>query len=93
MKTKKNMNMSEMMNFDRDVVNYINDNLEYIKQNAESKETDLALESLEHYNETVEAYNEVDEYLSTEQKERFLGVAKRLFDQGFVEHAGSLFDN
>ena len=91
MKTKENMNMSEMMNYDREVVNYINDNFRYIKENAEANENnDLANEALNHYNLTVEGYNQEDEFLSDEQKERFYFVAKRLFEQGFVEHAGVL---
>lgn len=91
MKHQEEMSMSELMNFDREVVNYINDNLQFIKENAEAcGNKDLASESLEHYNMTVEACNEEESYLSNEQKERFLFVAKRLFEQGFVEHAGIL---
>ena len=94
MKHQEEMNMSDLMNFDKEVVNYINDNLQYIKENAEACENkDLASESLEHYNTSVEAFSEEESYLSREQKERFLFVAKRLFDQGFVEHAGTLTDN
>lgn len=93
MKTNKNMTMTEMMNFDRDVVNYINDNLEYIKIDAEACENkDLAAEALEHYNNTVEGYGDSDSYLSEEQKERFYEVAKRGFEQGFVEHSGIIND-
>ena len=91
MKHQEEMNMSELMNFDREVVNFINDNLQFIKENAEACENkDLATQSLEHYNLIVEAGNEEESYLSDEQKERFFFVAKRLFEQGFVEHAGSL---
>ena len=91
MKHNKEMNMGELMNFDRDVVNYINDNLALIKENAEACENDdLAAESLEYYNSTVEAFGEIEEYLSKAQKERFLFIAERLFRQGFVEHAGIL---
>ena len=94
MKHQKEMNMSELMNFDREVVNYINDNFQFIKENAESCENkDLAAVSLEHYNTTVQAFNEEESYLSDEQKERFLFVAKRLFEQGFFEHAGTLLSN
>lgn len=79
------------MNFNQDVVNYINDNLEFIKAEADSDaHSDLAKVSLNYYNRETEAFNEEDEYLSVEQKELFLATAKRLFDQGFVEHAGSL---
>jgi hypothetical protein len=93
MNTKTNMTMSEMMNFDKEVVNYINDNLQYIKENAAACENDdLAKESLEHYNESTEAAGDTEQYLSTEQKERFYEVAKRLFQQGFVEHSGILND-
>jgi len=93
MKRIEEMNMAEIINFDRDVVNYINDNLEYINENAEaSNNDDLAAEALEHYNMTVDAFNETDSYLSDEQKERFYFVAKRLFENGFVEHAGLLKD-
>ena len=93
MKTATNLTMSEMMNFDREVVNYINDNLQYIKENAAASENDdLAKESIDHYNESVEAAGDTDEYLSQEQKERFYEVAKRLFQQGFVEHSGMLND-
>jgi len=91
MKHQEEMNMSELMNFDREVVNYVNDNLQFIKENAEACENkDLAAQALEHYNMTVEACSEEESYLSNEQKERFLFIAKRLFEQGFVEHAGSL---
>ena len=90
MKHNKSMNMSEMMNFDRGVVNYINDNYQFIKENAEAcGNTDLAKEALEHYNMTVDAFNEIESYLSKEQKDRFYEVAKRLFKQGYVEHAGN----
>ena len=86
--TQKQMNMSELINFDREVVNYINDNLQFITDNARACENkDLAAEALEHYNMTV---SEEESYLSVEQNERFLFVAKRLFSQGFVEHSGSL---
>jgi len=93
MKTQVNMSMSEMMNFDREVVNYINDNLEYIKENAITNDSDLAKEALNHYNLTVEAFNDEESFLSEEQEERFYNVAKRLFNQGFVEHAGTLLNN
>jgi hypothetical protein len=91
MKNQENMTMSDMMNFDREVVNYINDNLQYIKENAENNNNnDLANEALDHYDATVEGYNDEESYLSSEQRERFLEVAKRLFENGYVEHAGGL---
>lgn len=93
MKTKENMSMSEMMNFDKEVVNFINDNLEYIRENAFNTDNeDLAAASLDHYNMIVEACNETENYLSEEQKERFYHIAKRLLNNGYVEHAGSLND-
>jgi len=81
MKYKENLSMSDMMNFDRDVVNYINDNREWIKS---------ADEAIEHYEHSVQASGEEDDRLSDEQRERFINVAKRLFENGFVEHAGTL---
>lgn len=79
------------MNFNQDVVNYINENISFIKEEADTETpSDLAAASLNYYNRETEAFNEEDEYLSVEQKELFLATAKRLFDQGFVEHAGSL---
>lgn len=102
MKTIINMTMSEMMNFDRDVINYINDNLQYIKENADATMSNgfmkpdytynqlLASEALEHYCDSVEASNDEESYLSEEQTKRFFEVAKRLFDEGFVEHSGIL---
>ena len=91
MKTKENMTQSEIMNFNSEVVNFINDNLEFIKENAQNLgQKDLAKQSLEHYNAIVEAGSEYEAYLSDEQKEQFLYVANRLFDQGYVEYAGFL---
>jgi ABC-type transporter lipoprotein component MlaA len=91
MKRQEEMNMSELMNFNREVVNYINDNLQFIKENAEAVENkDLASESLNHYKTTVEAYNEEESYLSKEQEEQFLCVARELFINSFYPHAGSL---
>lgn len=80
-----------MMNFNQEVVNYINENLSFIKEEADTDVPDeLAKASLDHYNRATEAFNQEDECLSDEQKELFLSTAKRLFSQGFVEHAGSL---
>lgn len=83
--------MSEMDNFNKAIVGYINDNLPWIKELAETTDADaMAKASLDHYNATIEAAGQDDEALSDEQKEQFLSTAKRLFEQGFVEHAGSL---
>lgn len=91
MKTKANMNMSERDNFYRDVVNYINDNLAFIKEGIKSTDPAvLAQASLDHYNHYVEASGNEDDALSDEQIVEFLAIAKRLFTQGYVEHAGSL---
>lgn len=75
--------MTDMMNFDREVVNFINDNREWIKS---------AEEAIEHYDHMIEASGDEESRLSEEQRERFINVAKRLFDQGFVEHAGVKID-
>jgi hypothetical protein len=83
MKYKEHLSMSDMMNFDRDVVNYINDNREWIKS---------AEEAINHYEHTIEASGYEESRLSEEQRERFINVAKRLFDQGYVEHAGVKID-
>lgn len=91
MKTQTNLTMADIMNFNQEVVNYINDNLSFIKDEADTDNpSDLAKAALNYYNRETEAFNEEDEYLSDEQKELFLTTAKRLFDQGFVEHAGGL---
>lgn len=83
--------MSDIMNFNRDVVNYINDNLKYIKQEVGSEDpAELAEACLDHYDRTVDAFNDVESFLSDEQKKLFLATAKRLFEQGYVEHAGGL---
>lgn len=85
--------MSDMMNFNQAVVNYINDNLSFIKEGIDSTDPAvLAQASLDHYNHSTEASSQDDEVLSDEQKELFLSTAKRLFTQGFVEHAGSLIN-
>jgi hypothetical protein len=81
MKYKENLTMPGRMNFDREVVNYINDNREWIKS---------ADEAIRHYEHMIEASGDDDSRLSDEQRERFVNVAKRLFDNGFVEHAGVL---
>jgi hypothetical protein len=85
------MTMSDMMNFDMQVVSYINDNLQYIKEYAEEGD-DLSEMCLNHYNESTVNSADEESYLSNDQKERFYEVAKRLFKQGFVEHAGHLHD-
>lgn len=83
--------MSDMMNFNQAVVNYINDNLPFIKEGIDSDNPAvLAQASLDHYNHAIEASGGDDEQLSDDQKKLFLSTAKRLFTQGFVEHAGSL---
>jgi hypothetical protein len=94
MKNKEEMNMSELMNFNREVVNFINDNLEFIEENAEATDNkDLAAEALNYYKITVEVCNEEENYLSEEQEEQFLYVAKELFKNGFYPHAGFLNEN
>lgn len=91
MKTQTNLTMSDIMNFNSEVVNYINENLQYIKEYTKSEDpTELAEACLDHYDRTVDAFNDVESFLSDEQKELFLATAKRLFDQGYVEHAGGL---
>lgn len=84
--------MSDIMNFNQAVVSYINDNLAFIKEGVDptASADELATASLDHYDRATDAFNQEDEYLSDEQKELFLATAKRLFDQGFVEHAGGL---
>lgn len=86
MKRKENMTMSEMINFDSEVVNFCNDNASYITLDESEKLT--AEIFLNHYNALVEAANENENILSEQQKERFLEVAARLLEQGFVECAG-----
>ena len=94
MQHQEEMNMSELMNFNREVVNFISDNLRFIKENAEAcGNKDLADQSLEHYKMTVEAGNEEESYLSKGQEEQFLYVAKELFKNGFYPHAGFLNEN
>ena len=87
MKTNSNMSMSDMVNFDKEVVNYINDNLTYIKEGAQNLDPKkMAEEALSHFTEGCED----DQELSTQQETRFGEIAERLFSQGFVEHAGFL---
>jgi hypothetical protein len=90
MKFQENMSMSQMMNFDKEIVNYCNDNMQYFKDNTVGEDVELASKALEHYNANAEALNDNESMLSEEQEERFVEVAKRLFNNGFVEHAGFL---
>lgn len=83
MKFKEKLNMSDLINFDREVVSYINDNREWIES---------AEDAIEHYERSNEATGDTDSRLSAEQRDRFIYVANRLFQQGFVEHAGVKID-
>lgn len=97
MKYKEEMCMIDMMNFDREVVNFINDNLEFIKDSVEGDESpeNLAAASLDYYNLVIdnEMQEDVNRNLSSEQRERFLWCAERLFRQGYVEHAGTMLSD
>lgn len=90
MKTNETMNMSELINFRKEVVNYINDNLVYIRENAETENISMPQASLDHYNRTVDAFCDDEEVLSEMQEIEFLSTAKELFNEGFAAHAGVL---
>lgn len=96
MKTIEDMNQTQLMNFNSEVVDYVNENFSFVIETHRNLErtmtpAKLAQTFIEHYNETIDAYGQDDAVLSEEQRKQFLYVAETLFTDGFYPHAGSFY--